>query len=289
MCIGVKVAGLVTLVQLASRVALDAVDHTAAFGGRALGDQIGPALHVGVVLHLQELTRAVGQAFGQVAIPGPDRHVGDGVVLPRQVGALGQPPVKYVELALYFHCKPVNRVFNLAWCVGVEVAKPAAQVRRAAHLPEQPRQAFGARWPVSGHKGIELFCKIQQDGAGLEHAHRHWSAAVHQHWYLGVGVGRHETAAELLPLIDADQPGVVFGTAVAQRQQLLQHHRDLYPIGRRQRIKLQWMPAHRQLLLMRWPRNRPVDAGKPATILFVPGPDFGWRVVGRISHAVNSR
>jgi hypothetical protein len=52
-----------------------------------------------------------------------------------------------------------------------------------------------------GHEGAELFRQVQQDGAGLEHPHRlRRVAAVHQRRDLGVGVGCHKAAAELLPL-----------------------------------------------------------------------------------------
>ena len=45
-----------------------------------------------------------------------------------------------------------------------------------------------------------------------------------------------EAAAELVAVADLDQPGIVFRTAVTQRQQLLQHDRHLHAIGRSQRI-----------------------------------------------------
>ena len=42
---------------------------------------VGPAVHVLVVLHAEELAGVVGPALDQAAVPGPDRHVGDGVVV----------------------------------------------------------------------------------------------------------------------------------------------------------------------------------------------------------------
>ena len=64
---------------------------------------------------------------------------------PARYSLLGQVPVEHVELALDLHREAVDRVFDLGRRIGVEVAEAAAQVRRAAHLPEQPRQAVGAR------------------------------------------------------------------------------------------------------------------------------------------------
>jgi hypothetical protein len=66
------------------------------------------------------------------------------------------------------------------------------------------------------------------------------------------------------PFVDADQPGVVFGAGVAQRQQLFQHHGDLDAVGRGQRVQLQRVLAHRQLLVMRGAGDGPVDVGELA-------------------------
>src|SRR5690606_29236571 len=95
---------------------------------------------------------------------------------------------------------------------------------------------------------------------------------------LGVGVDLDEAAAELIALADADQPGVVFRLAEAGLQQLLEHDGDLDPVGRGQRIQLQRMLATRQLTLVGGPGNGPVDAGKLAAVVLVPGPDPWWYV-----------
>src|SRR5262249_6840972 len=78
--LGQEIAGIMALVQLARRIARDAVDHAAASHCRALGDRIGPALHVLVILHRQEFARAIEQALGERAVPRPYRDVGDGIV-----------------------------------------------------------------------------------------------------------------------------------------------------------------------------------------------------------------
>ena len=104
--------------------------------------------------------------FDQRAVPGPDRHVGDRVVVAREVLAFRQAPVEHVELALHLHREAVDRVFDLGRRIGVEVAEAAAEVGRAAHLPEQPRQAFGARRGLGRQERAELLGEVQQDRAG---------------------------------------------------------------------------------------------------------------------------
>src|SRR5437870_5747594 len=78
--LGVEVARLVTLVQLGRGVARETIDHAPALHGRTPGDGVGPAVHILVVMHRQEFTRAIEQAFRQAAIPGPDRNIGDRIL-----------------------------------------------------------------------------------------------------------------------------------------------------------------------------------------------------------------
>jgi hypothetical protein len=117
-------------------------------------------------------------------------------------------------LPLGLHGEAVDRVFDLARRVGVEVAEPAAQVGRAAHLPEQPGQALrplGHR--LGQERTAELLGEVQQDGARFEHADRLGSAAVEQRGDLGIGIDGDEAAAELIALADPDQPGIVLRPA----------------------------------------------------------------------------
>jgi hypothetical protein len=129
---------------------------------------------------------------------------------------------------------------------------------------------------------------MHQDRLRLEHADRRRAALIQQRRDLGVRVDGDEAAAELIAFADPNQPSVVFGAAMALRQQFLQHHRDLHAIGRRQRIELERMASDRQLLVMGRPGDRPVDAGEPAAVFFVPGPNLGRRVGGRVGHSCNS-
>ena len=159
------------------------------------------------------------------------------------------------------------------------MAEAAAEIGRAAHLPEQPVQRLGAERDVLRQEGAELLRQIEQDRAGFEHADRLRSAAVQQRRDLRVRVDRHEAAAELIALADVDQPGVVLGAGMAQREQFLEHDRDLHAVGRAERIELQRVAADRQLLLMRRAGDRPVDVGKGAAAGLGPGPDLRRRVV----------
>ena len=168
------------------------------------------------------------------------------------------------------------------------MTEPAAEIGRAAHLPEQPGKAFGAFRRVGRQEGAKSFCEIQQNRAGLEHPGRRRGAVVHQRRDLGVRVHPDKAAAELIAVADSDQPGVVLGALVAQRQQLLQHHRNLHAVRCAERIELQRMPADRQFFLVLRPGGRPVDARERTPVLLVPGPDFRRRVCGRLGHDANS-
>ena len=103
------------LKQLAGRVAaIDTVDHAATLDGWALEDLLGPALHIQVTLNLQEFTGVVEMAQGQRAVPGPNRHVGNRVVVAGQIGAVSQAAIQHIELALDLHGKAVDRILEFA-------------------------------------------------------------------------------------------------------------------------------------------------------------------------------
>src|SRR5674476_654910 len=133
------------LVQLAGQVPRGTVDHATALDGRTLGNLVRPAQNVGIRLNLQKFTGFVQLALGKRAVPRPDRHVGNGVLIPRQVGTFRKALVKDIKLALDLHRVPIDRIFDLGRCVSVEMTEPAAKKGRTAHLPEQPRQACGAK------------------------------------------------------------------------------------------------------------------------------------------------
>jgi hypothetical protein len=141
----------------------------------------------------------------------------------------------------------------MAEAAAQEGALPICQNSQLRH------SARAARCRQEG--AAELLGQVHQDGAGLEHPHRLRPAAVQQRRDLGVGVDLHEAAAELLALVDADQPGVVLGARMAQGQQFLQHHGHLDAVGRAQRVELQrWRPTGSAL--MRGAGDGAVDAGE---------------------------
>lgn len=116
------------------------------------------------------------------------------------------------------------------------MAEAASQQRRTAHLPEQPAQRFGTLARVLGQKLAEFFCQIKQDIAGFENPTRRIDAVIHHGGNLGVGIHLHKATAELIAILDIDQPGIVLRVLVAFFQQLFEHHGDLYAIGGRQGV-----------------------------------------------------
>src|ERR1700740_3380207 len=80
LCVVFEVARVVSLAQLARRVAKDAVHHTPALYHPPVRGRIRPSPHVLVLGHLQKLAGTVKQALGELAVPGPDSDVGDGVL-----------------------------------------------------------------------------------------------------------------------------------------------------------------------------------------------------------------
>lgn len=79
---------------------------------------------------------------------------------------------------------------------------------------------------------------MHKDRAGLEDPDGRWAASVQQRGNFGVRVDRHEAAAELVALVDADEPSVILRARMACSEKLLQHYRDLLAVGRRQGVKL---------------------------------------------------
>ncbi|EQB33252.1 hypothetical protein M529_05515 [Sphingobium ummariense RL-3] len=69
---------------------------------------------------------------------------------------------------------------------------------------------------------------------------------------------------------------------MADGEQLLEQDRDLLPIGRAERIKLQGMPTDGQFLLARRTGNRTIGAGELAAITLVPAPDLQRHIPRRL-------
>ncbi len=111
------------------------------------------------------------------------------------------------------------------------MAEAAAEEGRRAHLPEQPREGFRPRRRFRRQEGAELLGEMQQEAPDSKTRIGTRSAAVDQCGDLGVGIGLDEARAELLSLADLDNPRVIFGAGMAERQQLLQQDRDLLAVG----------------------------------------------------------
>ena len=76
---------------------------------------------------------------------------------------------------------------------------------------------------------------------------------------------------------------------MAERQQLLEHDRDLLTIRSGQRIELERVAADRQLLVVGGAGDRAVDVRELAAARLAPGPDLWRGVFGRTAHSCGSR
>src|SRR5690606_26450001 len=119
----VEVLGGVPFGHLFVQLAPGTVDLAAALYCGPYGDLLGPAHEVGIALGIEELGRAVHLVGHYAAIPGPDGHVGDAVLVPGDIGVVGQLPIEHVQLTLGFHGVAVDRVLVLLRRVGVEVTE----------------------------------------------------------------------------------------------------------------------------------------------------------------------
>src|SRR6185437_709348 len=130
-------------------------------------------------------------------------------------------PIEHIQLTLDLHREAVDCVLDFGWRIGVEMSETTAKIRSGAHLPEQPGEALGTRCALARQQLTELLGQVEQDRAGFEHPYGFRRAAVQERRNLRVRVDGHETAAELLPLTDIDEPRIVLGAAATERQQLL--------------------------------------------------------------------
>ena len=124
--------------KLLARLATDAIDHAPAFDRFPRIDFLRPPHGVGIGFGIHELGRIILPVQQQPAIPGPDRNVGDGVFVAAHVAIIDEMAVEHIELALYLHGETVDGVLNFFGRIIVEMPKPTAEIRGAAHLPEKP-------------------------------------------------------------------------------------------------------------------------------------------------------
>ncbi len=270
--------------ELFGGLAHDTIDHAAALDGGACRDLGGPALEIFVGFDLQECPGVVELALRHRTVPGPDCDVGDGIIVAAEIARLGKTAVENVELALGFHRKPVDRVFDLGGRVGIEVSEPATEIGSGSHLPEQPIEAFGAGGTARGQKSAEFLGEVDEDRTRLEDADRRGAAPVEKSGDLGVRIDGDEAASELAALVDPDQPGVVLGAVMAEFEEFLEHDRRLHAVRSRQGVELEGMPTDGELLVVRGAGARTIDAGETAAVIRVRGPDVGRRIVGLVAH-----
>src|SRR5262249_46006081 len=108
------------------------VAHPPALDGRALADFFRPARQVLIFVRLQELARIVvgGAVQHAVAVPRPDRHIGDRIFVAGNETIVRKVLVEHIEQAFHLHCKTVDGVFDLHWSIGIEMPEAAADIGR---------------------------------------------------------------------------------------------------------------------------------------------------------------
>ena len=176
-----KSLGVVALVQLARRLAPRAVDHAAALArpgaGRSASVQRST---LRVLLHLQELARSVELALGERAVPGPDRHVGDRVVVAGEIRGSRRGAGR----ARRAGASPPWRSgrWRTRSCSAHRHRSGRSRRRGTARAPicQNSHDRHSARAGAVGRQegAAELLGQVQQDRAGLEHPHRRRPAAV---------------------------------------------------------------------------------------------------------------
>ena len=158
----------------------------------------------------------------QHAVPGINRDVGNAVFVARHVAVVGQMAIEYVQLAFDFHAEAIDRVFELLGRVGIEVAKAAARygAEPSARTASSSLRC-ACRDPLAAARQT-----FRPDTAGWSRTRipgRRVGAVIQQGRNLRVWVDGNKITAELIAFVDANQPGIVFGIRMAQRQQLLEH------------------------------------------------------------------
>ena len=161
------------------------------------------------------------------------------------------------------------------------MAEAAAKIRRRALKPEQPVERFGPCLDILWQEGTEFLGQIKQDRAALENAHA--CVLVEKGGDLGVRVHINETARELITLTNVDKPCIIFGV-MPGCQKLFQHHSYFYAVRCRQRMQLQRMLAHWQVLVVGRACDGTVDIREASAAFGLP--DFRGGVAAVLGHLI---
>jgi hypothetical protein len=275
-------------VQLAGGVALHAVDHAAAAHRGALVQALGPAHHVRVGVHLQELAglvRAGPWPAARTRARWPCRRWCS-VRRPRR--ALRPAAVQHVHLALDFHGVAVDGVADLLRRIRVEVAETAAQV--TARCPSARTASSGTRRAQPGSVGTKApnfsarYSRMAPDSNTRTGCGPLWSTSA---GILELGLIATKPLPNCSPWLmrtsQASYSAPVWPAASSSSSITV----TLTPFGRTQRIQLQRVFADRQFLVVRGAGHGAVDVGKPAAAAFGRGPDLGGDVGDGVVHARN--
>jgi hypothetical protein len=164
----IEVASIVSLVDPSRNILTPAVDAPSPLHRGTGHEGVRPAQNVSVLVARNEIDDLVGPALNETSVPRQNRDVGDAVVGPGDIFAIGKTTIEHIELALYFHGEAIDGVLDLEGRVDVEVPEASADIGRTAHLPEEPVEHFGASGKFPRKQRAELFREIEQNRAGLE-------------------------------------------------------------------------------------------------------------------------
>ena len=159
----VKIRCIVTFAQLFMRFTRCSIDHPTPFYGGTRIQFFGPCNDVFIGCNIQKFACIILTPQCQITVPRENRHIRDGVFIPRDKGIFGQLSVQNIQLTFDLHGKTINRIFHFIRGIGIEMTKPTAQIRRAAHLPEQPIHAFSTCGQIGWQKCSEFFRQMDQD------------------------------------------------------------------------------------------------------------------------------
>src|SRR5688572_31283170 len=194
---------------------------------RALEDRIAPLLERRKVVDVHAL--ALGRAQ-----PRHRRHVGDGVLVARQILALPQPPIHNPVEAIRFVLVAVHGVLDLLRRVAQKVVRLPEHRADVAHLEHGPLHHLPALAQILRQEPAGLGRQIEKHRAGLGERERLavGTVGIHHRRHLVVGRDLEEIGLELVAGADIDRDHAV------RRAGLLEHDVDLVAVGRRPRVQV---------------------------------------------------